>query len=309
MTKRHPTHTAIAWFLRFRAQPDADRRTFFNWLRRDPKAIAEVEAVETIWRDLEGLKGDLDINRELSVPLPDCARMRPSMLIGAIAVVGLSLGAFGFALFTPKTQVYVAQQEQREIVLEEGSRLMLEPGAQAEVRMTADKRSVRLRAGEAAFDVAPSTARPFLVATEVALLRVVGTKFAVRLHGAELRLDVYEGRVRVEGERPIHVSAGEAIAISAKTGIRRLPIVARAPQANELLQFSATPLGEAIAALNKASATKLTLADPTLSAVPVSGVFAADNAETFAGALEALGLVRVERSGPTLILHPPGPLP
>jgi transmembrane sensor len=71
---------------------------------------------------------------------------------------------------------------------------------------------------------------------------------------------------------------------------------------HRLLDFTATPLGEVVAALNRRNATQLVLADPGLAALRVSGSLRSDNVHGFVKLLETGFSVRAERRGDAEIL-------
>ncbi|MDZ4320133.1 MAG: FecR domain-containing protein [Phenylobacterium sp.] len=298
-------HEAARWFVRFQSRGDADRRPFFIWLRRTPQALEEYRAIEALWADLDGLRGDPDLNAEMRRSWPRTSAWPVGLIAGAMAAAVVVAVAVAASL--PRSLHYVTEEAERSITLADGSQLALEPGSEVKVRMTRHRRDVRLVEGQASFEVTGDQARPFYVLTDAARLRVVGTIFDVRLDDDRLELTVREGRVRVENDAPEDVVAGERVLVD-RQGIRRLSaadLQALPADQGSRLHFSATPLGEAVASINRQSSETLALADPSLSGLPISGVFADDDAATFARALQSIGLVRVERRGRVWVLHAP----
>lgn len=302
--RRRIVHEAARWFVRLQGGGDLDRRPFFVWLRRSPQAMDEFRAMETLWADLDSLRGDADLRAEVGRSLPHARRWPVGPVVAAMAAVAVLVIAVAANL--PTARVYAADEVQRAVTLSDGSRLALEPGAEVQVRMRGHRRDVRLLEGQASFEVANDEGRPFYVLTEAARLRVVGTVFDVVLDGDRLELNVREGRVRVETDAPEDVVAGERVQVDRRRGITRLADIGPQPLSTEQgrrLYFSATPLGEAVASINRQSSESLALADPTLSRLPISGVFADDDAATFARALQSIGLVRAEKRGNVWVLH------
>ncbi|MDP3070010.1 MAG: FecR domain-containing protein [Opitutaceae bacterium] len=76
---------------------------------------------------------------------------------------------------------------------------------------------------------------------------------------------------------------------------------------NRRVEFSGTPLAEAVALLNREAAgqseVKLVIDDPTLRSMRVSGIFRTDNTVAFVLLLEAGFGVKAERSGSTISLR------
>lgn len=72
----------------------------------------------------------------------------------------------------------------------------------------------------------------------------------------------------------------------------------RAPK----LEFSETPLGRAIAMMNRYNRVQFVIDDPALRRLPVSGVFRADNAGTFVRLLEGTCGIEARRVDDTIVL-------
>jgi transmembrane sensor len=68
------------------------------------------------------------------------------------------------------------------------------------------------------------------------------------------------------------------------------------------LEFTRTPLREAIALVNPYNAVKLSLADPALGEIRISGLLRADNTDTLLRLLEGEHGIRAEQPSPTQIL-------
>jgi transmembrane sensor len=68
------------------------------------------------------------------------------------------------------------------------------------------------------------------------------------------------------------------------------------------LEFSSTPLAEAIPMINEHSAVKLSLDDPALGSLRISGLLRADNVESLFRLLEVEHGIRVEQKSPTEVV-------
>jgi len=106
--------------------------------------------------------------------------------------------------------------EQAQIRLADGTRVHLNAESQIQYpgRFSKDQRTVRLT-GEAYFEVEADTVRPFVVTTETATLRVLGTAFMVDAYAdsARTHVAVRHGRVTLAPDR----SASSAAERAAKT--------------------------------------------------------------------------------------------
>ncbi|MCZ9336070.1 FecR family protein, partial [Klebsiella pneumoniae] len=69
------------------------------------------------------------------------------------------------------------------------------------IRYSESERALMLEAGEALFQVAKDTARPFIVRAGAGETQALGTVFAVRRSGEDVRVVVAEGRVMVRAPR------------------------------------------------------------------------------------------------------------
>lgn len=195
------------------------------------------------------------------------------------------------------------------VPLRDGSRIMLNTATQVRIELTAQERGIQLDHGEAFFQVAHDTIRPFVVHVGRKRVIAVGTQFSVRRNGDDIRVVVTEGKVRVEseGRSPQSVASlslrtdqrrlGEAfvtpgeIASAGDEGIvvedRGLPAVQ-----DDLswrlgyLTFHDTSLQDAIAEFNRYNAHQIKIDDPQISLVRISGTFRALNYDAFVRILD-----------------------
>lgn len=119
-----------------------------------------------------------------------------------------------------------ARGERRDLMLADGTRLMLNTATAVDVRYDVNQRRIVLRGGEIMIATAPDAAgRPFVVATEEGTLTPVGTRFTVRRDdgdrrvAASTRLAVSEGAVQVRAanrmsDEPVRVPAGRQVRFS-----------------------------------------------------------------------------------------------
>jgi transmembrane sensor len=95
-----------------------------------------------------------------------------------------------------------AVAEPRDVKLSDGSRITLEPGAEAEVLENTGRSFVTLlRRGKTHFDVKPGGPRRWSVECSLATIEVVGTAFTVTRTEHRVRVEVRKGTVLVRGER------------------------------------------------------------------------------------------------------------
>jgi transmembrane sensor len=203
-------------------------------------------------------------------------------------------------------------------VLPDGSAVELAAGAEYRLEFTATRRAVELLRGEALFTVRSDPDRPFIVAAGGVAVRAVGTEFAVRLGPEHVGVLVTEGRVAVDRPEaaavpPTLVSAGNRLALASTAAADEPPPVpepvAPAALATALawrfqrVEFTATPLAEAVALMNAENVRQLALADAATGELRITGVFWTNDPAGFARLLESsLGLRTARRADGTLVL-------
>ncbi|MNU42568.1 putative RNA polymerase sigma factor FecI [compost metagenome] len=162
--------------------------------------------------------------------------------------------------------------------LPDGSRLTLDAASRAEVQYFTTRRTVRLLAGSAFFDVARDEARPFIVSALGHEITVLGTRFEVALQDGGVRVAVESGQVRVRsasGDARV-LGAGDrafidtALQLSAAQPAANAVNSAVAPWRDGWLDFHHQPLGEVVERLARYSPRPLRVA-PEAAQLPVFG--------------------------------------
>jgi transmembrane sensor len=179
--------------------------------------------------------------------------------------------------------------------LADGSIVELRRGAEIVVEYGPSKRWVVLRAGEAHFQVKKDAGRPFVVVASGVEVRAVGTAFSVDLGRHAVDVLVTEGRVAVTSPPAAAVEAAPAVAMidagqgttvsleaADATVVRSIPSGERRERLNwrvPLLEFSGTPLAEAIPMFNR-HGNRLLVIDPALGRLQLSGTLRADDIDS-----------------------------
>ena len=312
----------------------AEQDEFFQWLAADPRHAEYLARHQRTWKDFNLLAQWRP--EHSSEPNPDLlARSRPfaPWRVWTAGLAAAAAIAIGFYLAAPRTPpvslqprapLATAAQAYERRVLEDGSVIELNDGAQVEVTYTPTERRVHLVQGEANFTVAKNHERPFIVRAGGVDVRAVGTIFNVRLDARSVEVLVTEGKVGVDdavrggsllvasvpGEAPLLLAGQEVVVDSGPiTPVSAKP-VSPDEAARELawrphmLDFDSTPLSQVVAEFNRSNHTQLILADPVLATLPIGAKFRSDNVEGFVRLLEATTGVRAERRGDReIILH------
>ena len=196
--------------------------------------------------------------------------------------------------------------EQKLVTLADGSTVQLNTATAIGVDLQPQQRRVTLRQGEAFFSVAPDPSRPFIVEAGDSEIRVIGTKFNVRIDDRGVALvTVLEGRVKVlnphVGEartvaRPAiqDLSSGESAAVAPEVSAVRIAAVNPAKLTSwreGRIYFDRDPLSKVIEEINRYSETRFVIPDPGVGALTLSGVFRTGDTDSVAFALrESYGL-------------------
>ncbi|MDZ3831878.1 MAG: FecR domain-containing protein [Sphingopyxis sp.] len=314
--------TAALWCIRLSEGELAENEwaVFEAWLAEPGHAELFQEAA-TVWRS-SGEVGDwpqlialrteaLTTFRRLGQRRWFVGKPRRVQWIAAAATVLLTLAvSLGWYLNRPRE--YETHVGERQVaVLDDGSRASLDAVTAMNVRMQADGRQVELLHGRAKFDVAKDPLRPFTVVAGDKLIVAVGTSFSVELIDREVRVILYEGQVEVRDRNdraPSDASASaavpgrhlltpgaelvEAMGSAVPARITRPDLTQSLSWESGLLNFDDEPLASAVERMNRYSARKIRLVDPSLGDIRVDGIFQAGDLDAFAEGLAVLHPVK-----------------
>ena len=238
---------------------------------------------------------------------------RPYAIAASLVLLGVGLAIYAWDELYREPAYATAVGEQRTITLADGSTVQLNSHSRVRVRFTDAQRTVDLDEGQALFHVAKNAARPFIVRSEGARVRAVGTQFDVDLTPAATIVTVVEGRVAVSGNfhppldavsndtyagagpllsRPapavapmgdgastgILLGAGEQLTVSSEALVQPAPVNVAAAIAwtHHQVILDAAPLTRVADAFNRYSVRKLVVEDSSPSPLRLSGVFDTD---------------------------------
>ncbi|WP_346839040.1 FecR family protein [Microbulbifer sp. SAOS-129_SWC] len=337
---------ACAWIARLRsdAVSAADRRDFSAWMKRSAAHRAAFDEMAELWGDL-GALAHMPLDELFPESIPQNAHSAVSTspqvvtaadgtaandswslpqwlmgggLVAACLVVTLWVGNQWLAGEQLREQTYVTRiGETRTVTLSDGSRIELNTNSKLHVAYTRGERHTELLRGEAYFQVARQTARPFTVAAGRANVRVLGTKFNIERNPDSTRVSVTGGTVAVSesksatGLQPdtVKVVKDQKVSVSS-TGLSQV----RTTSADEALDwtrgvlvFRQTPLAEALEELNRYLQIPAS-ADPSVRDRTLSGTFELSDPEhTLTAIATAMGL-QEDHSDPNLTLLSPSPI-
>ena len=291
-----------------------DESEYTAWLEADAGHRAAVDRLDFTWKALDRplTTGTADA---VLCELEHRARLRRRRRIAlAAAAAVLLLGAgVGWRTMQREPELKTAQVTSAAVLLPklqalpDGSIAELRDGAEIAVEFNPEQRRIVLRGGQAYFKVAKNPKRPFVVVAGGVEVRAVGTAFSVDLGRREVEVLVTEGNVAVDvvadasispglpGHRRILIGAGDGaiVRISPPGGksqvdaLADVDLQARLAWRSPRLEFSGTPLIEAVALMNRHNRVQFVIEDPVLARMRVSGIFGATNTDAFVRLLEA----------------------
>lgn len=320
----------------------ADREAFAAWVRRSPERVEAFLRVNILMGTLHSKErcwpetsADELIRqaRAASAEIIPLARSEsvvpertPSRESGPFAFAGVRMFlaaslamlccAVALSWFVLSPERYATEiGEQRSVLLDDGSLVMLNTDSQIEVKYSDHRRFVRLVRGEALFKVAHERERPFDVDTGNAVVRAVGTQFNVDRRAHRTTVSVVEGKVQViaepaenpalpaPGGAPVQESSETEILAAAQrvvlteSGMGRPESIANLAPVTAWTQrqlvFENQSLGEVAEEFNRYNRQHILIQSAQLRAQQVTGVFQANDSASFLAFMTRVPGVRV----------------
>lgn len=288
-----------------------ERADFERWMS-DPENRAAYAEIDAAWREVAALPRPAVASAHRVSSRRSLWRGIRQQALAAAAAIVLIVGA-GYGLDLPmrlQADAYTATGQTRTVALSDGSSVVLNTASAIAIDYSPGARRIRLLRGEALFTVAKDASRPFLVDADTGEARALGTAFAVRREDEGVSVTVLESRVSVSylaGRSPVvELSPGETVRYSSVGvgAVRSVDASAETAWQRGKLIFVDKPLGEVITELNRYHAGRIQIADSSISAHPVSGVFDTRNPIGVLDTIEeTLGLHSTRLTNLLILLH------
>jgi transmembrane sensor len=283
---------AADWWTRLRDphRSSHDEEAWLEWSAGDARRLDAFTRVSELGAQLGALDAESkrEFVREFAPAAARAIRWRPFAIAASLllaAAAGGWLWNHQRANAVESENFATAVAVDRNIALSDGSQVALGGATQLTTRYTHDRRDVDLNAGEAFFQVAHDTSRPFVVAAGKVSIRAVGTAFNVRRTGQRVTIVVAEGRVRVASSEvaasstlsaadALEAVAGQQISFDPRASGLTVSSISpnRATSWREhRLEFVNEPLDSVVANINRYSTRPLVLADAQLSTLAFTG--------------------------------------
>jgi len=270
-------------------------KQFLAWLGADRRcmgAYGRMRAIALTSERARALGPDFDPADFIAAPT--FPRRRMLQWGGAIAAM-LVIGAGGaWQVLRQRGRFATGKGETKVVALKDGSVVTLNTASAIQVNYGDAMRAVELLQGEALFDVAKDTTRPFVVTAGDTNVRAVGTSFTVRrLETAPVEVLVREGVVEVSkpatGAAPVRVEANSmAVAQESDSGAIAAKPIPPAQLHRQLawqtgqIAFEGETLAQAAAEFARYSDTRIVIDDPALAQEEIAGLFNATDPVGFA---------------------------
>jgi transmembrane sensor len=343
---------ASAWFVEFNDNPEdrSIREAFDRWVRRSPEHVQAYLQISAHWEDgaprpnapvesvdelislaktdsnvahltsrgarLFAVRPEPSTSEAISTPRPT----RRHLALAASILLGLVAGAVVWQQYL--RGLYSTEVgEQRSLTLADGSTVELNSNSRIRVRYTQQTRHIDLLEGEALFHVAKSTSRPFIVQSQNAQVRAVGTQFDVYRKDSGTIVTVVEGRVAVmpapleagrsdqvtqtsqpADQQDVFLAAGEQLTLSGTAGTNApthpqpANVEAATAWTQHRLIFKGTPLCEVVDEFNRYSRRPLVITDSAIAATRISGSFSSSDPAALLRFLREVGAYNVHET-------------
>lgn len=337
---------ASEWFVTLREGGATDQATqsrFLAWLCRSPEHVQAYLGIVAVWTDVPSLPTreestvDALIERARAqhnvvplasrIPDPDAPVAMESKPVqhngksgiwrALAACLVLVVAGVGAAVWVTRAQTYdTGVGEQRTLRLADGSMVDLNSRSRIRVRFSDKQRLVELIEGQALFRVAKDANRVFVVSSDIARVRAVGTQFDVNRRREGTVVTVVEGRVAATN-RPsgtdtaraeVLLSAGEQLTVSSTSPLapKQADVAAVTSWTHGVLMFSSEPLSAVIDEFNRYNPRRIVL-DDSVEDFPITATFASTESTMLVQFLQAQPDLHVDATDAEIRVRAAGP--
>lgn len=285
--------TALAWFVADRGG-DADTASFSAWLASDPRHADAYARIETLW-------GSAAFAGAAKRARPRNGRTATAAVALALCLVfgsGTALKLTGTAIAWPADHS-TAVGEIAAATLDDGTRILLDSGSAVDVAMKGGQREIRVLRGRAFIAVAEDR-RPLRVLSGDAVIRDIGTRFAVSRTDDGEHVAVADGLVELRearGDQARTIGPAQASALSGDTlaAVRPINPLETFGWTRHRLYFSNRPLGDVAAELRRYHRGWIVIANDQAATLPISGGLSLDDPAAAMAELARLSGTRLTR--------------
>lgn len=308
-----------------------DIAAFQVWCNDSDLNRITYERLQSLWGDFDAVDtlNDYAVASEADIQSDVISVARKRRIVNTLAIAAVFLICILGASFvlqveevpnqTPLVAYHTKVGQQKNIVLSDGSSIILNTDSLVEVSYSDTDRTIQLVKGEAYFDVTPDKHRPFSVYAGKGIVTAVGTAFSVHLVNNLVDVVVEEGKVVLASAQSsvnqvTHDDVIETL-IEVKAGQRAVfdeevqnvdPIGASALERelvwrDGMLNFTGEPLSDVISEMGRYTDIEVLILDKELRDLPIAGYFKIGELEALFEALEIMANIEIERYGQSRI--------
>ncbi len=325
----------LARFFSGETAPDEQAR-IKEWIRESPENEHEFHQLRTVWLDTGNIRStstkltiDIDaawksLDQKSQFTRPKKASSYKWLRIAAIGLVliGSVWLVNNLMQNDPQEKAKSDQTEVKaEMLAETGpSSVSLSDGSQVDLNegstlsfpksFSGDERLVELE-GQAFFDIARDTTKPFIITTEGGNVQVLGTSFMVSAwpNEDEVVVTVRTGKVKLYKEKAeVFLTKGMTGVISKSEGT--VSIGHAAPDEsywqNRTLRFESTQIKDVVATLNKVFKANISVENEALNACTLTAEFKDETLENILLIIESTFDFKVKRRKHNIIINGKG---
>lgn len=341
---------AALWLLRLqREDTPAVRAEFSAWIRKGATHLQEFLFAQAIWREFDDIDPavvarldrsadsgdiviDLPVARSATAQSPvSTGRGSRTLRWGmglAAGVAALLMTWIALTIYPIGTRTYATNLgDQQAIKLEDGSVILLNTNSKVAVHYSRNQRNIRLLEGEALFTVEKDAARPFIVTTDSARVRAIGTQFNVNhSRSSTTRVAVLNGIVQVTQAATLRpdqdISSGDMEPVRLVAGdeaqVDALGRIARSPRPNpqraiawreRRLIFPGNSVADIAEEFNRYNRIPIRVLGDTIRQRRMSGVFDADDPSPLIRFLAKDPQLEIVTGASEIVVRPRHPLP
>lgn len=211
-----PQSQALDWLLLLENADDDCRARFAQWLAISPANAEAFERAQRCWQSPTLVTAAARLERGRQKPPQRSRRIGRTLAIAAslLLVIGITLQSD--LLLRLRADHVTAVGQRQSLDLADGSRVLLNTGSAFSSQIDERQRVTQLLRGEAYFDVAKDSNRPFLVNAGPVRISVRGTAFSVRYLDDAAEVSVERGEIEVHAQgndTRIYLASGDSIRI------------------------------------------------------------------------------------------------
>jgi len=307
---------------------DAEEGRFQAWLAESTLHRVEFLRIEAAWQETQRLKalaggmqgeqppaaGSWNLSPFFETPSARTPTRFRKWVLAASVLLLVHAGLLAWILRADRKHYKTPIGGTASVPISDGSLVTLNTNSEIRVALSKAERRVYLEQGEAFFEVAKDSSRPFVVEAGKKRVVAVATQFSVRREGDVIDVVVTDGRVRVEDTST--VAADRSVLLTAGT-------LARAGDAGVLVQrktvseaeeslswragtltFHDETLADAIAEFNRYSVRKVMIVDPGVAGLKIEGTFRSSNLASFLELLQGGYPIKVVEKSDGYVLAP-----